>query len=104
MLWAGNDWWSRRERGAWQRPLRVVLVLVEREPVPEATLRALSSRTFDLERRLKAEFVRHGGSGIEPFSIGVKGPVSVPSEPPSLSADDPWSLAKHSFALWRWTR
>ncbi len=105
LLWAGNDWWRRRERSAWQRPLRVALVLVEREPVPVVTMQALSSRTFELERRLASELVRHGGSGVEPFSIVVQGPVSTATDPPRVGDDDDWwSLARHSFALWRWTR
>jgi hypothetical protein len=104
LLWAGNDWWRRRERSTWQRPLRVALVLATREPVPEATLQALASRSFDLERRLASEFARHGRSGVEPFSLIVKGPVSAPNAPPSVGADDWWSLATHSLALWRWTR
>jgi hypothetical protein len=104
LLWAGKDWWRRRERSAWERPLRVVIVLVEREPVPRETLRALSERAFDLERRLKTEFVRHGRTGVEPFAINVQGPVSAASDPPSAAKDDLWSLATHSLALWRWTR
>lgn len=104
LLWAGNDWWQRRQRRAWQRPLRVALILVEREPVPERTLRSLSSRSFDLERRLRAEFVRHGGSNVEPLSLHVSGPVSAASDPPSAGAGDVWSLARHALALWRWTR
>lgn len=104
LLWAGNDWWRRRERSAWKRPLRVVLVLVEREPVPAATLQTLTSRTFDLERRLKSELLRHRGSSVEPFSIDVKGPVRAAADPPSAAADDLWSMATHSLSLWRWTR
>ncbi len=72
LLWAGNDWWRRRERKEWARPLRVALVLVEREPVPAETLSALTSRAFDLERRLSHEYARRGGR-IDPFSIVVKG-------------------------------
>jgi hypothetical protein len=104
LLWGGKDWWQRRQRGTWERPLRVALVLVEREPVPEKTLQALSSRSFDLERRLKAEFARYRGSEIEPLSIHVKGPVSAASDPPTAVDGDGWSLVKHSLALWRWTR
>lgn len=104
VLWAGNDWWQRRERRAWQRPLRVALVLVEREPVPAETLQALASRGLELERRLASEHARHGQTATAPFSIVVKGPVSAASDPPTVAADDPWSLAKHALALWRWTR
>jgi len=42
LLWAGNDWWRRRQRRAWNHPLRVALVLVEREPVAPESLSALT--------------------------------------------------------------
>ena len=104
MLWAGNDWWRRRERRAWQRPLRVALVVVEREPVAPATLAALSSRALDLERRLGQEYQRHGGQGVTPFSIVVEGPVAASTDPPRVGEQDLWGLVRHSYAQWRWTR
>jgi hypothetical protein len=104
LLWAGNDWWRRRERRAWTRPLRVALVLVEREPVAPETLSALTSRAFELERRLTREFARHGGSGSSPFSLVVKGPVAASTEPPHVGQQDVWGLLRHSYALWKWTR
>ena len=105
LLWAGNDWWGRRQRRAWTRPLRVALVLVEREPVPAATLKALTSRAYDLERRLQQEFVRHGGArDMAPFSIVVKGPVAATADPPRVAEQDLWGLVRHSYALWQWTR
>jgi hypothetical protein len=105
LLWAGNDWWGRRQRRAWTRPLRVALVLVEREPVPTATLKALTSRAYELERRLQRELERHGGpTGMAPFSIVVKGPISASVDPPRVAEQDLWGLAKHSYALWQWTR
>lgn len=103
LLWAGNDWWRRRERKEWARPLRVALVLVEREPVPAETISALTSRALDLERRLSHEYARRGGR-IEPFSIVVQGPVSASEDPPRVGEQDLWSLARHSYAQWRWTR
>ena len=104
MLWAGNDWWRRRTRKEWNRPLRVALVLVEREPVPAPVLSALSARAFDLERRLSHEYARHGGRPMEPFSIIVKGPVTAGADPPRATEQDLLSLARHSYALWQWTR
>jgi len=104
LLWAGNDWWGRRQRRAWTRPLRVALVLVEREPVPAATMQALTSRAYELERRLQQEFERHGGAGMAPFSIIVKGPVSTSAEAPRVGEQDLWGLLQHSYALWQWTR
>jgi hypothetical protein len=104
VLWAGNDWWRRRARSAWNRPLRVALVLVEREPLPLDTVRALASRTFELERRLGLEIVRWRPGAVQPFSFVVKGPVSASADPPSVEGTDLVSLARHSLALWRWTR
>lgn len=105
LLWAGDDWWRRRARKSWQQPLRVALVLVEREPVPEQISRALESRAFDLERHLNAEFVRYRpGASSDAFSIVVKGPVAAESDAPRALEPDVWSLVRHSYALWRWTR
>jgi hypothetical protein len=104
LLWAGNDWWGRRQRRAWTRPLRIALVLVEREPLDRPTLNTLTGRAFELERRLKQEFERHGGSGVEPFAIMVKGPVVAHEDPPRLTEEGLAALARHTFALWQWTR
>jgi hypothetical protein len=104
VLWAGNDWWRRRERKAWRRPLRVALVLVEREPLPSELSRALASRGFELERRLNREFLRHGGARGDAFSIVVNGPVSTHEEPPRVGEQDLAGLLRHSYALWQWTR
>ena len=103
LLWAGNDWWRRRTRKEWQHPLRVALVLVERQPVPAATLSALSSRALDLERRLGREYARRGGS-FTPFSIVVKGPVSASTDSPRVGEQDFSGLLRHSYELWQWTR
>ena len=103
LLWAGNDWWRRRTRKEWARPLRVALVLVEREPVPAETLSALTSRALDLEQRLGREYARRGGN-ITPFSIVVKGPVSASEDPPRVGEQDFSGLLRHSYALWQWTR
>jgi len=103
LLWAGNDWWRRRTRKDWARPLRVALVLVEREPVPAETLAALTSRALDLEQRLSHEYARRGGS-IAPFSIVVKGPVAASVDPPRVGEQDFSGLLRHGYALWRWTR
>lgn len=104
LLWAGKDWWQRRERREWKRPLRVALVLVEREPIPKDTLTALASRGFELEQRLKKEYRRHRGSDQTPFSIVVEGPVNAAADPPRSGASDLFSLVRHSLALWQWTR
>jgi len=103
LLWAGDDWWRRRQRSEWRRPLRVALVLVEREPIAPTTIAALGTHAFDLERRLSSEYARYGRSG-DPVSIVVKGPVTAKSDPPSATTEELLGLARHSYELWRWTR
>lgn len=104
LLWAGNDWRKRRARGAWNAPLRVALVLVEREPIPPPTLELLQSRVFDLERRLHQEWRRHTGRAMAPFSIVVRGPVPASADPPRPGDATFTGTVRHSLELWRWTR
>ena len=104
VLWAANDWHRRRARKSWTTPLRIALVLVEREPVPAATLSALQSRVFDLEQRLQSERRRHTGVDQPPFAFVVKGPVSATHPAPRVGEQDLMGLASHALALWRWTR
>ncbi len=104
VLWAGNDWLRRRARKAWAAPLRVALVLVEREPVSPALLQRLESRARDLEKRLQQERLRHTGQAEAPFSIMVKGPVSASADAPRVAEQDTWGLVRHGYALWQWTR
>lgn len=103
LLWGAKDYWQRRARKQWRGPMRVALVLVERGPVPAATLSKLQDRAFELERRLGHEFARYGGT-FDPFSIVVKGPVTTEADPPRVGEQDLTGLVRHSFALWRWTR
>jgi hypothetical protein len=104
VLYSGNDWLRRRARKAWTAPLRVALVLVEREPVPKELLASLSSRALDLERRLQRERFRHTGVDQPPFSIVVKGPVSASNDAPRAGEQNLLGMARHSFRLWQWTR
>lgn len=104
VLWAASDWQRRRARKSWTAPLRIALVLVEREPVPEATLSALRNRIFDLERRLQSERRRHTGRDLAPFAFVVKGPVSTSSAAPRVAEQDFLGLVAHTLSLWRWTR
>jgi hypothetical protein len=104
VLWAISDWQRRRARKTWKTPLRVALVLVEREPVPEATLSALQNRVADLEQRLKSERARYGGDDSLPFAFVLKGPVPATSDAPRVGPQDFTGLLEHTWALWRWTR
>lgn len=101
--WGAHDWSARRARTSWQRPLRVALVLVEREPMPPATLALLTSRIFELEHRLEEEYTRYTGRTGRPIEIVVRGSGTVETPPPTLRGDGPLDLALHSARLWRWT-
>lgn len=103
LLWAGNDWWRRRERREWRRPLRVALVLVEREPVAASLTAELSRRALDLEARLGEELHKYGERQPHPFEIVVQGPVSAASAPPQLTEQSLTAALRHSYARWRWT-
>lgn len=104
VLWAVADWQRRRARKSWTSPLRVALVLVEREELPKETMSALRSRVADLEQRLRDERRRHGGSDMPPFAFVVKGPVVADSDAPRVADQDLLGLVAHTWALWRWTR
>jgi len=101
--YGAHDWADRNSRTSWQRPLRVVLVLVEREPVPASTLALLTTRSFELERRLAEEYARHSGRNFVPVELTVRGPVRASSPPPTADGDGAFALLRHSLALWRWT-
>lgn len=101
--WGAHDWSARRARTTWQRPLRVVLVLVEREPLPPAMLALMTTRIFELERRLEQEYARYTGRTGRPIEIVVRASGRADAPPPSLEGDGPLDLLSHSVRLWRWT-
>ncbi|HKY41010.1 MAG TPA: hypothetical protein VJN18_33980 [Polyangiaceae bacterium] len=103
LLWGAHDWSDRRARVAWQKPLRVALVLVAREPIPEGTLGLLTARSFDLERRLAHEYARYTGHTETPVEIVVRGVASEAEAPPSLEGDDLLDLVTYGARQWRWT-
>jgi hypothetical protein len=103
LAWGARDWSQRRARTSWHRPLRVALVLVEREPVPPHTLALLTSRSFELERRLSREYARYTGKEGTPIELVVRGPVLAAQPPPSSSDDGSLELLSQSWRLWRWT-
>jgi hypothetical protein len=103
LLWAGTDCYQRRARTAWGRPLKVALVLVEREPVGASTIGLFADRTRALERRLASEYERHDGRAFSPVSFVLKGPLPVEQAPPSVEPGA-LGLLRYSYSLWRWTR
>jgi hypothetical protein len=103
LLWGAHDWSDRRARVAWQKPLRVALVLVTREPVPEHTLQLLTGRSFDLERRLAREYARYTGRSGTPIEIIVRGVASGADAPPGLAGEGVLDLVCYAARQWRWT-
>jgi hypothetical protein len=103
LLWGAHDWSDRRARTTWQRPVRVALVLVERETVPNDLLGLLTARSFELERRLAKEYARHTGREGTPIEIIVRGPARSPDAPPELAGDGVSDLLSHGIRQWRWT-
>jgi len=101
--WAVGVTRGRRARRAWDRPIPVVVVLVAREPPPEAAVTRLQGGIEELSRRLEAEFARHRGSATrQPFAFSLAGPVvwdgAFPLEPASAG---PFDRLSHAFRLWR---
>jgi hypothetical protein len=103
LLWGAHDWSDRRARTTWQRPVRVALVLVEREAVPQELLGLLTARSFELERRLASEYRRHTGREGTPIEIIVRGPARASQAPPALASDGLGDLLRHGLRQWRWT-
>jgi len=103
VLYGVNDWRRREARREWREPVRVALVLVEREPVGAELLQRLQQRAFDLERHLQREHGRVTGANKLPFTFITQGPVAFDTEPPKVGQQDVFGLLRHAFALWRWT-
>lgn len=101
-LYAVKDVWRRKQRNDWQRELQVALVIAARGPVAPEALAALRSEVPKLESRLAAEFARYGRRG-RPFSFHVYGPVAVDEGAPQAASDGLVDLAKHAWALRRFT-
>jgi hypothetical protein len=103
-LWACRDYYQRRARTSWQRPLQVALILVEREPIPPSTIGLLTNRAHALERRLASEYQRHSGRDFSPFSLVVTQPLLVDRAPPALRDQSTLGLLHDTTARWLWTR
>lgn len=81
LAYAARDYQRRHARGAWERPLRVALILLEKSPVDPAAFAAFEAGIDRLEDALAREFRRYGGT-FEPFSFEAFGPVPEPVVPP----------------------
>jgi hypothetical protein len=104
LLWASGDYYQRRARTTWQRPLRVALILVEREPIKPSTIALLTSRAYELERRLASEYKRHDGRDFTPFLLDVTGPVAANRAPPNVQEPSVLGLLRDTCERWWWTR
>lgn len=104
LLFACADYHQRRARTDWQRPLRVALVLVERQAIDPGTLRLLTDRVYELEKRLASEYRRHHGRDFTPFSFTVTEPVPIAEAPPNMQAPGWLGLLSDTYRRWRWTR
>ncbi len=103
-LWGTGDYYQRRARTTWQRPLRVALILVEREPIKPTTIELLSTRARELERRLASEYRRHDGRDFTPFMLTVTNPIAANRAPPHAREQGALGLLRDTCARWLWTR
>lgn len=101
-VYALKDVRSRRERVEWNRTLDVALVLVAKEDVDPAAVDGFRDRSYALRERLAAEMQRYKPGAPKPFAFTVFGPVKANGDPPRLENDGITSLAKHSWAMWRY--
>jgi hypothetical protein len=104
LIYAAKDHAARGERRAWQRPLHVALVLLQRGALEPAALEAFVARVPALEAALEREFQQHGGS-FSPIRFWRFGPVAEP-EPAPVSATAPSWLEplRISFELYQYAR
>ena len=104
LLWGATDCYQRQIRTHWQRPLRVALVLVERDAIDPSTLSLLTERVDELERRLASEYKRHDGRDFTPFSFVVTAPIPIDHPPPTMQEQSLLGLVGDTYRRWRWTR
>jgi len=105
VLYAIQDYRSRRARNDWTRTLDVALVLVHVEGRPAidgSLLAVLRARAGTLEDRLHAEARRYRADAVRPFRIRVLGPVEVKSAAPTPASESAVDLASHTLDLRRW--
>lgn len=104
-LRGGTDWYERRVRTSWHRPLSVALVLVERDVIEPSTLALINDRARELEQRLTREYRRHAGDrDFAPVSFVVTTAVKIDQSPPSMREQTVLGLVSGTYDRWRWTR
>ncbi|MBI2395789.1 MAG: hypothetical protein HYV09_39860 [Deltaproteobacteria bacterium] len=103
LLYAASTLRRRHARTEWSRSLDVALVLVRDGPIDPGALEALRARVPALEEKLTAELHRYRGAPDRPFRFVVRGPVELHAPRPEPAGEGTFDLAKHAWALWRWT-
>jgi hypothetical protein len=104
IIYALRDHRSRQGRRAWQRPLQIALVLLERGTLDPGALEQFEQRTAALELTLEREFRRYGGD-FQPFQFRRFGPVAEAEAAPRASADPGWlEPLRVSWALYHFAR
>lgn len=104
LVYAWRDVQGRRERTAFQRTLKVALVIVEAQPVEPTALAQLKLRVRELEHRLTSEFRRYRPHGPQPFAFVVFGPVPQSVPPPAREDSSAVGLARRAWELMQFTR
>jgi hypothetical protein len=100
LLWAGTDIIQRRERAAWDSPLKVALVLVELDALPEGTIDLLRDRVPVLEAALEREFQRYRSETFAPVAFQTFGPVAG-APPPEVKTSGAWDAVTYTYEKWR---
>lgn len=78
-------------------------MLVRSGPIDPTALEALRARVPALEEKLAEELHRYRGAPDRPFRFVVRGPVELHAPRPEPQGEGAVDLAKHAWALWRWT-
>jgi hypothetical protein len=104
LVYAARDYAARRARRAWERPLSVALVLLERGAIDPEALQAFQERVSALEDVLEREYRRHGG-GFRPIRFWLFGPVAEPESAPVAAPAPSWlEPLRISLSLYRFAR
>lgn len=92
--------WRRRHLG-WERPHRVLVVLVNGpgKALASGLSSAFAARAEAVERTLELQRRRYSPNSLAPIELTVVGPVAEASPPPALDDADLWSLLQFNLEL-----
>ena len=94
---------DRASRNAWQRTLKVAVVLLVRGDVDPTALDQVEGRLKRLEAGLEQDYLRYR-QGPKPFELSFFGPATVTRPPPYPNDDNWFDLIAYTFKQWRYTR